>query len=217
MNTIEQLAQKFSKLPGIGPRQAKRFVYFLLKKDNLFLKEFSEDILNLKQNINICQSCHRFFQPKASGVKHQKECDICRDTTRDQSVLMIVGTDADMENIEKNHIYNGKYFILGGYLPIMSNDAGWVRSDKLFKLVESKFKKGEKLNSSPSADLKEIILALSLNPEGENTIYHITQILKPLTDKYSIKISTLGKGLSTGTELEYSDDETLKNALKNRN
>jgi len=120
---------------------------------------------------------------------------------------MIVGKDADMENIEKNNIYNGRYFILGGYLPILKNSASWVRSKELFKLIERELEKGT---------LKEIILALSLNPEGENTIYHIQQILKPLQEKYSFKMSTLGKGLSTGSELEYSDDDTLKNALKNR-
>ncbi|MBU1557748.1 toprim domain-containing protein [Patescibacteria group bacterium] len=203
MNTIDKLAEQFSKLPGIGPRQAKRFVYFLLKKDDAFLKGLSENILKLKQDINTCESCYQFFQDKTKTSA--KKCEICRDSTRDETVLMVVGKDADMENIEKNHIYNGKYFILGGYLPIMSNDASWVRSDKLFEIVKQR-----------KDELKEVILALSLNPEGENTIYHVTRTLKPLTDKYPIKVSTLGKGLSTGTELEYSDDDTLKNALKNR-
>ncbi len=203
MNSIEQLAEKFSKFPGIGPRQAKRFVYFLLKKDDAFLRDISENISTLKKDIIVCRSCQKFFQDKTGLSKN--ECEICRDASRDESVLMIVGKDADMENVEKNNIYNGKYFILGGYLPIMSKDANWIRSDKLINLIE---KNNDKI--------KEIILALSLSPEGENTIYYITEVLKSLTERYKIKISTLGKGLSTGTELEYSDDDTLKNALKNR-
>ncbi len=198
MNSIDKLTEYFTNLPGIGPRQAKRFVYFLLKKDDIFLKNISQSILQLKNDIDVCISCYCFFQAK--NPKNRK-CNICSDVNRDNSVLMVVGTDADMENIEKNHIYNGLYFILGGYLPILKNSASWVRSKDLVNLVEKRKK-----------DLKEIILALSLNPEGENTTYHIREILKD----FDIKITTLGKGLSTGTELEYSDDDTLKNALKNR-
>ena len=199
---IEKLSQQLAKFPGIGPRQAKRFVYFLLKKDDVFLKELSQNILNLKQNIKTCESCYRFFQPKNLNAGHLNKCDVCLDVNRDNSVLMIVGTDADMENIEKNHIYNGHYFVLGGYFPILNNNAGWVRTEELKKIIDKRKK-----------ELKEIILALSLNPEGENSTYHIKQILKD----FNIKTTTLGKGLSTGTELEYSDDDTLKNALKNRN
>ncbi len=195
---IEKLSKQFSKFPGIGPRQAKRFVYFLLKKDDIFLQEMAQTILNLKQSISLCDSCYCFYQAK--NPKNNK-CNVCSDLNRDNSVLMVIGTDADMENVEKNHIYNGQYFVLGGYLPILNNSASWVRSKDLIKIVKKK-----------KSDLKEIILALSLNPEGENTIYHIKQLLKDS----GVKITTLGKGLSTGTELEYSDDDTLKNALKNR-
>src|SRR3990167_3399372 len=205
MNNIDKLTEYFSKFPGNGPRQAKRFVYFLLTRDDVYLRELSENILSLKKSVNVCDVCFCYFQSKNPDAKHR--CEICCGLSRNDSVFMVVGKDADMENIEKNNIYNGRYFILGGYLPILKNNASWVRSKELFKLIEKESKEGR---------LKEIILALSLNPEGENTIHHLTQILEPLTSKYSIKISTLGKGLSTGSELEYSDDETLKNALKNR-
>lgn len=203
MDSINKLSEKLSKFPGIGPRQAKRFVYFLLTQNNSYLKELSENILTLKDNVKICDSCYRYF-PNYGGSTSL--CEICFDTNRDSSVLMVVGKDADMENIEKNNIYNGKYFVLGGYLSIMSDNAPWVRSNELVKKIEKEVKK----------ELKEVILALSLSPEGENTIHYINQILKPFAEKYKLKISTLGKGLSTGTELEYSDDDTLKNALKNR-
>ncbi|OGD67438.1 hypothetical protein A2442_02945 [Candidatus Campbellbacteria bacterium RIFOXYC2_FULL_35_25] len=204
MNRIDKLTEYFSKFPGIGPRQAKRFVYFLLAKDNNFLKELAENILNLKDEVKICNFCYRYY-PDQGGK--QSVCDICSDNNRDDSVLMVIGKDADMENIEKNHIFNGKYFILGGYLPIMSDNAPWVRSRELMQLIEKR---------SKGKELKEIILALSLSPEGENTIHYIMQVLEPLRAKFGFNITTLGKGLSTGTELEYSDDDTLKNALKNR-
>ena len=120
---------------------------------------------------------------------------------------MIVSHDVDFENIEKTHFYNGYYFILGGTVPILEkNPDKRIRQKELVENIERKISNG----------LSEIILALSYNPEGENTLTYLEQILKPITDKNNIKISTLGRGLSTGTELEYSDSDTIKNALKNR-
>jgi recombinational DNA repair protein RecR len=120
---------------------------------------------------------------------------------------MIVSHDVDFENIEKTHFYNGYYFILGGTIPILEkNPEKRIRQKELIENIEKKISNG----------LSEIILALSYNPEGENTLTYLEQILKPITDKNNIKISTLGRGLSTGTELEYSDSDTIKNALRNR-
>lgn len=205
---IEKLTQLFTKFPGIGPRQAKRFVYFLLTRDDSFLRDLAENILKLKQDVSICQFCQKFFQSKNLGVELPSKCDVCSDFNRDDSVLMVVGKDSDLENVEKNNIYNGKYFVLGGYLPIMNKaNVSWIRSEELLSLVREK---------SKNKELKEVILALSLSPEGENTIHYIMQVLEPLKAEFGFKITTLGKGLSTGTELEYSDDDTLKNALKNR-
>jgi recombination protein RecR len=120
---------------------------------------------------------------------------------------MIVSLDVDFENIEKTKFYNGYYFILGGTVPILEkNPENKIRQTDLLKTIEEKVKSG----------LNEIILALNYNPEGENTVTYLTEFLKGITEKNNIKISTLGRGLSTGTELEYSDSDTIKNALKNR-
>ncbi len=127
---------------------------------------------------------------------------------------MLVSHDVDFENIEKTHFYNGYYFVLGGAVPILEkNPEKRIRQKELLEIVEKKIKNG----------LSEIIIALNYNPEGENTLTYLQEILKPLTQPSSakatagaVKISTLGRGLSTGTELEYSDSDTIKNALKNR-
>ena len=117
---------------------------------------------------------------------------------------MIVSRDVDFENIEKSHFYNGLYFVLGGVVPILEKaPENRIRQNELLKLVETK---------QPA----EIILAMSLNPDGENTESYLRTILAPLAQAHNVKISTLGRGLSTGTELEYSDTETIKNALQNR-
>ena len=115
---------------------------------------------------------------------------------------MIVSRDVDFEVIEKSKVYNGLYFILGGTIPILDKEP-----ERKIRLKELK----EKINKSK---LNEIILSLNVNAEGENTIVYLKKIISDINQ--NIKVSVLGKGLSTGSELEYSDSETIKNALKNR-
>ena len=204
MSVYNKLITIFSDFPGIGPRQAKRFVYFLLSRNKEFLWEFSELIQKLKDEINVCQSCFRFFQKSQSVAKL---CNICSDKNRDRAILTVVARDVDFENLEKIGTYNGVYFVLGGSIPILEkNPELKVRLKELLSAVEKYSKEG----------IKEVVIAMSANPDGENTGDYIRQILKPAAQKYSFKISALGRGLSTGTELEYSDSETLKNAFKNR-
>ena len=192
-------------MPGIGPRQAKRFVYFLLSQTNAYRDLLAENIKNLKETIDICKSCYRYF-PK-DKIKSDK-CVICRDPRRDDSCLLIVSRDVDYENVEKSHAYDGKYFVLGGNIPILEKDPlSKIRAKELFNLVGHRAKE---------SGLKEIILALNLTVEGENTEDFLKKYLGEISAEYGIKISELGRGLSTGLELEYSDSETIKNALKNR-
>ena len=118
---------------------------------------------------------------------------------------MIVEKDSDLESIKKSRVYNGKYFILGGLVPIVEkNTKSRVRIEEL----KEKIKKEK--------ELQEIILAFSLSPQGDHTDPYVREQLREIIEKQNIKISSLGRGLSTGTELEYSDNDTLKNALKNR-
>lgn len=208
---FEKLIEIFLKFPGIGPRQAKRFAYFLASKDAKFLKDFAELVLEIKKDIRQCNSCFRFFE--SATVADSDSCNICSNLNRDKNLLMIVEKDVDLENIEKSGIYNGKYFVLGGTLSLTNN-----RTDKLrFKEL---FEKAKTLQQNSAQEEKplEIILALSATMEGENTSLYIEKILEPLSSKggQEIKITRLGRGLSTGTELEYIDSETMGNALKNR-
>jgi recombination protein RecR len=223
MNSIERLTKLFAEFPGIGPKQAKRFVYFLITRSGGYIEELKKEIKELRDEIEMCADCKRYFVK--NGDQDVKTCVICSDTSRDQSSLIIVGRDIDFENIEKSHSFNGKYFILGGLVPILDkNPETKIRLTELYNAVEKLSKKG--LNQSKelvgqtnqeSVGLKEIILALDANSEGEYTGELIKSHLLPLVSKYNIKISEFGRGLSTGTELEYSDAETIKSALKNRN
>lgn len=197
-NSIEKLSELFEKFPGVGKRQAKRFVYFLLRKNSGYSKDISDAILSLKKNIRLCEESFQFFYSERGDTLSP----IARDENRDNSKLMIVEKDSDLENIERMGVYNGKYFVLGGSIPVLSKEpTQYIRETELLKLIEKK-----------KENLKEIILALSVNPQGENTLEYLQKIL----EKFNIKISILGRGLSTGTELEYSDKDTFLSAFDNR-
>ncbi len=203
MNSIDKLSEIFSHFPGIGPRQAKRFVYYLLHRQNGFSKDLVGAIENLKKEITQCDECMRFF-PSTSSGQVQKKCSICSDDTRDKSELMIVPRDIDLEAIEKSGGYKGYYFVLGGSLPILEKEP-----EKRIRLKDLKSKV-----ESQKSNIKEIILGMNANAEGENTADYLKEQIKKLTP--NITVSVLGRGLSTGIELEYADPETLKNAFLHR-
>lgn len=198
MNSIDKLSELFEKFPGVGKRQAKRFVYFLLRKNSGYTKDLSDAILNIKKNIRLCEESFQFFYTEKGG----NLSPIASNPNRDDSKLMIVEKDSDLENIEKMGVYDGKYFVLGGSIPVLSKTPNeFIRETELLRLIEKKKDK-----------IKEIVLAMSVNPQGENTLEYLKKIL----ENFNIKISILGRGLSTGTELEYSDKDTFMSAFENR-
>lgn len=204
MNALSRLAELFQEFPGIGPRQAKRFVYFLLTRNPAYMNELTKLLTEIRAHVHVCTSCFRFFNDERDNAT----CSMCRDTNRDRSQLAIVSRDADLEHIEKSHAFRGLYFVLGGIVPILEKDP--ERSVRIAEL--------RALLAERAGTVKEVILALSLNVEGEHTADYLKKILAPLAadPAHGFTITTLGRGLSTGTELEYSDTETLKNALGNR-
>ena len=235
MDALSKLEEIFRHFPGIGPRQAKRFAYFLLTKTDADLAEFSKNILELKKSVFACSLCQRFF-PAGNKVVNANApiCSICSDPNRDTDTLMIVGRDIDLQAVERSRAYNGLYFVLGGSVPIFDEAPDQkIRQKELMARLEQMIHNsssdksagdgilaeldGETRSSSKSqTGLKEVILATSVNPEGEHTASYIAGLLKADVEKHGFRISTLGRGLSTGTELEYSDSETLKSALQNR-
>lgn len=197
MDPISKLTEYFKEFPGIGPRQAKRFVYFLLTRPSNYLEEISRLILEIKKNIKTCTSCFRFFQNNNGSV-----CSICSDKNRNFEQLMIVSRDVDFEAIEKSKSYTGYYFILGGTIPILDKEP-----EKRVRLKELK-------NRISSNAPKEIIISMNVTAEGEHTTEFLKEVISGLGKEISVSVP--GRGFSTGSELEYSDSDTIKNALKNR-
>ncbi len=215
MDSFNKLMEYFGEFPGIGPRQARRFAYFILTKNPAYTEELARLIIEAKKNVHICSMCFRFYTVgSASRAKEAQAahiCSICADPHRDRSELMIVARDVDLESIEKSKTYQGLYFVLGGTVPILEkNPEARIRSRDLLKRIE---------NDAAAGALTEIILSLNANPEGEHTVDVIRSMIKSFVESNpgnNFKTTILGRGLSTGSELEYSDAETIKNALKNR-
>lgn len=198
MNSIDKLSEIFTRFPGIGPRQAKRFVYFLLSRKGDYTSELIKAIQNIKKEIVQCGKCMRYY---AKNGYESKLCSVCADESRDDSMLMIVPRDIDFEAVERSGGYKGYYFILGGVVPILEKEP---EKRIRVKELETRIQKDK--------NLKEIILAMNANLDGESTAEFIKQKYQGST----LIFSTLGRGLSTGAELEYADPETLKNAFLHR-
>ncbi len=195
---IEDLARAFERFPGIGPRQARRFVYHLLSSSPYDRSRLADLITHLSDDVHQCGLCMRFAPTE--GL--ERLCSYCNDRSRDDTILMVVEKDQDLLAVERANAYRGRYFILGGSITLSGK--GTIREQDLIRVVELRAKQG----------LLEIVLALSATSEGEHTADRVRELLQPL--RTSIKISELGRGLATGSELEYADGPTLTSALHNR-
>jgi recombination protein RecR len=197
MDHIDELAQALARFPGIGPRQGKRFVFYLLAAPAHERTKLAELIVSLGKEVRQCPECLRFYNGTTAIV-----CNYCSDSKRDDALLMLVEKDQDLAAIERAGTYRGRYFVLGGVLTLTGKGA--IREKELVRIIENRLKN----------NLKEIVLALSATSEGEHTADHVRELLAPYRDM--VKTSILGRGLATGSELEYSDAETLRAALTNR-
>ncbi len=197
---MEELVELFKKFPGIGPRQAKRFVSFLMHTNNSYRQDLITGINNINNRVITCSLCNRRF----IDFRNSDKCNVCAKKREDKN-LLILAYDNDIEIFEKTLIYNGQYFVLGKYIPLFSEKAHeYIDFDKLYQRIESLINNG----------LEEIILALNATSDGDYTV----KILKENINKKfpNIKLTLLARGISSGSEIEYADQETLRDALKFR-
>lgn len=204
--SIQKLIELFSKFPGIGPRQAARFAFFLFRENHAFIEELRAALKEVRDRVAVCEQCFRTMEQKEDAMRL---CSFCRDSRRDCAQIAIVEKESDMQNMEKTGAYHGLYHLLSGVISPLDNDSPKkIRLRELYERVEKILKDG-----SPC----EVILATNSTTEGDTTALYIERILAPLKDTHpSFKITRLGRGLSLGAELEYIDEITIKNALTNR-
>ncbi len=192
-NSLKNLIDHFSKLPGIGQRAATRLVFFLLNQPAQDLKDFAQSIIELKSKTKVCQNCF--------NLSSETLCAICSDKKRNPLIICVVEDILDIIPLERTHQFNGLYHVLGG---LISPTEG-LTPDKL-KIKELV----ARIKNHP--EQVEVILAFNPTVEGDATALYLERILKPL----GVKITRLARGLSAGGDLEYTDEATLINALKNR-
>lgn len=195
MDSIERLSQLFERFPGIGPRQAQRFVQFLLRSSPAVRRDLIESVRDLSSSVHQCPECLRYSSSK-KGL-----CVICSDERR-EPLIAIVASDADLLALERSRTFRGTYFVLGGLLSLASDKLNGLRIKELVASMPKRAKAG----------LTEVILAFPANPEGDATAIRVRE---ELADS-GVRITKLGRGLSTGSELEYADPDTLKSAIDNR-
>lgn len=189
---LERLLQEFTKLPGIGPKTAERLVYYLLKQPKSELEAMAESLAQVKDEVLNCTSCFRFTD--------QNPCSICTDSRRDKNLLCVVAESQNIPVLEKTNAFHGLYHVLGGVVSPLSG----ITPDKLkIKELEARLR---------ANGVKEVILALNPDLDGETTALYLAKIIKPL----NIKVTRLARGLPVGADLEYADEVTLENAITGR-
>jgi recombination protein RecR len=193
---LQNLIDCFSRLPGVGPKTALRFVFYLLKQPKEEAAKFSAALGALKNAVSTCNVCQNFSE--------KNPCPICADSRRDHSSVCVVAEHQDLPVIENTNDFHGTYHVLGGVLDPLHG----ITPDqlKIRELVE-------RIKNSNSA-IKEIILALNPDLEGETTMLYLTKLIKSFGKP--IKITRLARGLPMGSDIEYADEVTVSDALKGR-
>jgi recombination protein RecR len=189
---IQNLIERLSALPSVGPKTAERYVFYLLKQSSEKLQSLAQAIGELKAGVTICKQCLM--------ISESEICSICQDQNRRSDILCIVSSTQDLLTIEATKQFEGKFFVLGSLINTIE-DIGpdSLPIDKLIKVIKE-------------TKVQEIILALNFTLEGETTAMYLNKILKD-----HLKITRLAKGLPAGSDLEYADELTLGSALKYRN
>jgi len=189
---LENAVNEFAKLPGIGRKTALRLVLHLLKKNVDDVKNFSEAILKMREEINFCNRCH--------NISDKQLCNICADRARRQHMICVVESIRDVIAIESTQQYNGLYHVLGGIIsPLDGIGPDQLQIDSLLKRVDEE-------------KTEELVFALSPNIQGDTTIFYISKKIKT----QPIKITTIARGIAFGGELEYADEMTLARSISNR-
>ena len=191
---IHDASAAFDSLPGVGPRAALRYAYWLVTQPKEVILRFAKTFEQLAEQIKTCDVCHEWTEGSP--------CAICRDSTRDTTMLCVVATSQNLRTIEDTGAFKGRYHVLGGLLdPIEGKTPETLTIAALLKRVRE---------AQPA--IQELILAFDADLQGDTTALYLRKQLAELP----IKITRLARGLPTGASLEYADAYTLTDALKNR-
>ena len=189
---LEKAIEQLSKLPGTGRKSAQRIAIHLLKQNEQYAQNLTQAILDLTTKVSRCSIC--------GSISDTDPCSICSSPKREISTLCVVEEFNDVYLIERTNEFQGRYHVLGGVISPMDN----VGPDQL--------RIKELLERVREESIKEVILALNPDAEGEATSYYINKLLQP----YEIQVTRIAYGIPMGTELEYIDEVTLGRAFSSR-
>ncbi|MCD2255443.1 recombination mediator RecR [Agrilactobacillus fermenti] len=189
---IAKLIDSYMKLPGIGSKTATRLAFYTIDMQTDDVQAFAKSLIAAKKDLHYCSIC--------GNITESDPCDICRDKSRDQSVVIVVEQPKDVMALEKMNDYHGLYHVLHGVLsPMEGTGPEDINIKSLIK----------RLQKTP---IKEVIIATNATPEGEATAMYISRLIKPA----GIKVTRLAHGLSVGSDIEYADEMTLLKAVEGR-
>lgn len=190
--SIERMIEALRKLPSIGPKMAERLSYHILKSPAASVEELIEAIRQARELVHMCERCY--------NLSEENPCPICKDESRDKSMLCVVETPQDLLAMSHVKIYNGLYFVLGGALsPLDGVGPADIRVREL-------------INRIKNDKIQELIIATDTDSKGETTALYLSEQIKPL----NVKVTRLGYGLPVGGDLEYADEVTLSRAIEGR-
>jgi recombination protein RecR len=190
--SIDRLKQALRRLPGVGPKTAQRMAFHLLERDREGARLLAEALLSADAQVNHCRRCNNFSETEL--------CEICASPRRDQALLCVIETPADLDTVEQAGAYQGLYLVLMGHLSPLDG----IGPDDLgvAKLLEV----------AATPEVREVILATNLTVEGEATAAYLTELLS----EFDVVVSRLARGVPVGGELEYMDANTLTQAFADR-
>lgn len=189
---IERLIQLLARLPGLGPRSARRAVLHLLKKKDALMLPLAATLKEVGDSVHACSTC--------GNLDSRDPCGICTDSRRDEALLCVVESVADLWALERAGVFRGRYHVLGGTLSALDGvGPSDLNVDSLIGRVQA-------------GKVKEVIIATNATVEGQTTAHYITDRLNSL----NVQVSRLAHGVPVGGELDYLDDGTLGAALKAR-
>jgi recombination protein RecR len=191
---VAKLIDEFNKLPGVGPKSAQRLAYHILRTTPDDARALAQAIIDVKERIVYCTVCQ--------NITDEDPCVICRNEARDRGLICVVEEPLDILALERTRSFKGLYHVLHGVVSPLNG------------ITEDDIKVAELLGRVRAGSVREIILAMNPNLEGDVTVATIERRLHK--DGVKVRVTRLARGLSTGSDLEYADEMTLTRALEGR-
>ncbi|MFW5973491.1 MAG: recombination mediator RecR [Bacteroidota bacterium] len=212
--SVETLVEQFAKLPTIGRKTARRLAAYVLKMPREDVTSLAEALIAVKERVRHCSVCF--------NVTDHDPCSLCQSSRRDRSVICVVEEPNDVMALERTNDFRGLYHVLGGAIsPLDGIGPEDLKIRELVTRIDPAFRNasavpdetaGDGASDEPDVPVREVILAMNPNVEGDTTAYYLTQLLKP----HGVRITRIARGLPIGGHLEYADEATLARALEGR-